>query len=71
MDWISDNKEWLFSGTGVAVLTAAVGVWQAKRTRPGSTKVQSQRAGRNSRNTQIGGNVTFTNPPPRADDPDE
>lgn len=71
MDWLNDNKEWLFSGIGVAALTAVVRAWQAKRTKPGSAKVQSQRAGRNSKNTQIGGNVTFTNLPPGTDQPDE
>lgn len=29
-EWISHNKEWLFSGIGVAFLTAIIGIAKSK-----------------------------------------
>ncbi len=28
MDWLINNKEWFFSGTGIAVIGALVGLWK-------------------------------------------
>lgn len=55
MDWIINNKEWLFSGVAVAVPVAIIG-WISTST----TLKQKQKGGKGSTNMQIGGNITFT-----------
>lgn len=51
LDYLIANKEWIFSGIGVAVLS-----WLIFR---GSGKSgMSQNGGDNSTNIQVGGNVT-------------
>jgi hypothetical protein len=52
--WITNNKEWLFSGIAIAVPLAVVG-WLLG-TRKGK---QIQKSGSNSTNIQVGGNVTI------------
>jgi hypothetical protein len=52
MDWISENKDWLFSGIAVAVPLAIIGWIIACR---GSKQVQ--KGGKNSINIQVGGNL--------------
>ncbi|HHC6666492.1 TPA: hypothetical protein ACN33Q_000276 [Vibrio parahaemolyticus] len=51
MDWIIENKEWLFSGVLIAVPLAVLGCFfSTKRVK------QTQKGGDNSTNIQIGGN---------------
>lgn len=55
MDWILDNKEWLFGGIAVAVPIAILS-WLFANKRSG----QIQKSGDNSTNIQVGGNITNT-----------
>ncbi len=52
MEWILENKEWLFSGAAIAIPLAIIG-WaffsQANK--------QFQKSGNNSTNIQVGGNL--------------
>ena len=52
MDWILNNKEWIFSGIGVAVIVAIVGLVFGKQ-----KNKQIQKSGNNSINIQVGGDV--------------
>ena len=51
MDWIIENKNWLFSGIAIAVPLAIVGWILSTR---GNKQVQ--KGGKNSTNIQVGGN---------------
>jgi hypothetical protein len=54
MNWLIQNREWLFGGVLVAVPLAVVGWILAKRH---SVKSQKQVGGDNSVNVQVGGNI--------------
>jgi hypothetical protein len=51
MNWIIQNKEWLFSGIGVLIITLFI----KKSSKPKKIK-QKQKSGANSTNIQVGGN---------------
>jgi hypothetical protein len=51
MEWIIENKNWLFSGIAIAVPLAIVG-WIISTRR----NKQDQKGGKNSTNIQVGGN---------------
>ncbi|WP_288342882.1 hypothetical protein [uncultured Roseivirga sp.] len=53
MDWIIENKEWIFSGIGVFVLGIVYAFFK-KRKKSKSLKMK-QKSGDNSTNIQIGG----------------
>jgi len=53
MDWIIENKEWIFSGIGVFVLGIVYALFKKKR-KSKSLKMK-QKSGDNSTNIQIGG----------------
>jgi LPXTG-motif cell wall-anchored protein len=53
MDWIQDNKEWLFSGLGVFLL-GLLFAFSKKRKKQKNTKMK-QKSGSDSTNIQIGG----------------
>lgn len=55
MQWIIDNKEWVFSGIGVFVISliAAV-IFKGKK-----TASQTQKSGKNSKNYQAAGNINI------------
>lgn len=53
MQWISDNKEWIFSGAGLFVLTALVAIFK----KSGHTTSQTQKSGKNSTNYQSAGGM--------------
>ena len=53
MEWIINNKEWIFSGIGVAVVSLIIGLF-LKQKPIQSTKME-QKSGNNSTNIQIGG----------------
>lgn len=55
MQWILNNKEWLFSGIGVLVLSAIMGLIFRKK----SASKQIQKSGNNSTNYQAAGNITI------------
>ena len=51
MEWIIENKNWLFSGIAIAVPLAIVGwIISIRRNK------QVQKGGKNSTNIQVGGN---------------
>lgn len=54
MDWILENKEWLFSGVAVAIPLAIIG-WIISR----KIKTQKQKSGNKSTNIQVGGDFTI------------
>ncbi|WP_312483552.1 hypothetical protein [Stutzerimonas nitrititolerans] len=51
MEWILENKEWLFSGIAIAIPLAIIS-WLTSSRR----NKQIQKSGDNSTNIQIGGN---------------
>jgi hypothetical protein len=54
MGWILNNKDWIFSGIGVAVISVIIGLlWEKKSSKLTTMK---QKAGDNSKNISIGGN---------------
>ncbi|WP_368205829.1 hypothetical protein [Aeromonas sp. s5] len=50
MEWILENKEWLFSGVAIAIPLAIIGWFLS-----GKVNKQVQKGGNNSTNIQIGG----------------
>ena len=54
IEWIIKNKEWLFSGLLVGIPIALVGWFFSRRP---SRQSQIQKAGDNSTNVQVGGNI--------------
>ena len=51
MEWITENKDWLFSGVAIALPLAIVGWFMSSR-----KNKQVQKGGDNSTNIQVGGN---------------
>lgn len=52
MEWILQNKEWLFSGVAIAVPLAIIGwIYSSQGNK------QVQKGGNNSTNIQVGGNL--------------
>lgn len=56
MDWLIENRAWLFEGVLVAVPLAIIGWLVAKRA---AAIRQRQRGGKGSTNIQAGGNVSI------------
>lgn len=54
MDWIIENKEWLFSGVAVAIIGWIINLFISKK-----GKSQKQESGDNSTNIQVGGNFSI------------
>ncbi|EMO0969809.1 hypothetical protein [Vibrio cholerae] len=54
MEWIIENKDWLFSGIAIAIPLAVVGWFFSSK----SSK-QVQKGGDNSTNIQVGGNFSI------------
>lgn len=54
MDWIIENKEWLFGGVLVAVPLALLGLFVSNK-----KNKQVQKSGDNSNNIQVGGNINI------------
>lgn len=63
MTWINDNKEWLFSGVGITIITLAFNVFkkQTKINKLQSQSNQVQKSGDKSKNIQAGNDVNITN----------
>jgi len=57
MTFLAENKDWLFSGIGIAVITLIGRFFFKKRQ---ATSTQSIRAGDGSTNIQSGGDVKIT-----------
>lgn len=56
MEWIIENKDWLFSGVLITIPLAVLGWVFTKRT---ASRSQNQNSGNNSTNIQADGNVNF------------
>lgn len=52
MNWIVENKEWLFSGVLIAVPLALLGLFVSNK-----KSKQVQKSGSNSNNIQVGGDI--------------
>ena len=55
MQWILDNKEWLFSGVGIFLMSTIIGFIFIKK----NTTKQVQKSGKNSTNYQSVGDMTI------------
>ena len=58
MNWLIENREWVFSGAGIAIIGAVGGLFW--RSNAKKTSHQVIKAGDNSNNIQSNGNVTFS-----------
>lgn len=54
MDWIAENKDWLFSGVAIAIPIAIISWLISSR-----KNKQVQKGGDNSTNIQVGGNLSL------------
>lgn len=54
MDWLIENREWLFSGIAIAIPLAIVG-WVLSS----KSKKQVQKGGKGSTNLQVGGSINI------------
>jgi hypothetical protein len=57
-DWLWKNREWVFSGVGVAAVVGIV-AWFRNKGRSGSRIKQSQRSGHNATNIQSGRDINI------------
>jgi hypothetical protein len=55
MQWMIDNKEWLFSGIGVFIITVVISIFTSKKR---SVK-QTQTSGSHSKNYQSSGDINI------------
>jgi hypothetical protein len=55
MQWIIDNKEWVFSGVGVFAISLIVAFFFKNKNFP----KQTQKTGRNSTNYQAAGDINI------------
>ena len=55
MQWIIDNKDWIFSGIGIVILSFVIRLFIKKQ----ANIKQSQKSGKNSTNYQAGGDMTI------------
>lgn len=55
MQWIIDNKDWVFSGAGIFIVSIIVGIFVKNK----SPSKQIQKSGSNSTNYQSGGNINI------------
>jgi hypothetical protein len=54
MNWILENKEWIFSGAGIFIITLLFTFLQKRKKADKKIKMK-QKSGNNSTNIQIGG----------------
>lgn len=54
IEWIIENKTWLFSGIAIAIPLALIGWFISSR-----NSKQVQKGGKNSTNIQVGGNFNI------------
>ena len=65
LDWVIENKEWVFGGVGVAIISAAIKLIFGRK--PNGIS-QSQTSGSNSTNVQAGKDVNLYKEPSKPDD---
>ena len=54
--WVGSNKEWLFSGIGVLIISTVITLFIRHR----KSSKQIQKSGSNSVNIQVGGNLNIS-----------
>jgi hypothetical protein len=55
MQWIIDNKDWIFSGVGIFIIPLVIGIFVKKQ----SSSKQIQKSGSKSTNYQAGGDINI------------
>ena len=55
MNWIIENKEWLFSGAAIVIIGLVIKIF--KGSSAASFNKQVQKGGHNSTNIQVGGSL--------------
>lgn len=55
MQWVIDNKEWLFSGVGIFVITILISIFTSRK----RAIKQTQKSGSNSKNYQSAGDINI------------
>ena len=68
IEWVLNNKEWLFSGVGLVVI-AWIGRVVYKRRH--TTSIQNIQSGSNSKNIQAGRDVNISSNPKGKDEEEE
>jgi predicted tellurium resistance membrane protein TerC len=58
MDWIINNKEWIFSGIGVFIIAFVLKIFLSRNNR---TIKQIQNTGKESTNIQSAGDININN----------
>lgn len=56
MNWINENKEWIFSGVGVVIITFILNYFFKEK-----SISKKQKSGKKSKNYQSGENITISN----------
>ena len=64
VDWLIQNKEWVFGGVGVAAITGLIALLRRNSKGPG----QSQTSGPLSTNVQAGRDINLNKEPSKPDD---
>jgi hypothetical protein len=64
LTWVIDNKEWLFSGAGIALITVLIALFRRRR----DGLDQRQRSGANSTNLQSGRDININRRKSESDD---
>lgn len=54
MEWIINNKEWIFSGIGLFIISLAINFFAKKK-----KAKQIQKGGKGSKNYQAGGDINI------------
>lgn len=55
MEWIISNKDWIFSGAGIFIISLIIGLF----TKKAISRKQIQKSGKNSTNYQAGKKITI------------
>lgn len=59
MDWIIENKDWLFSGVAIVIIGAVIRWFKGNSATRANKQVQ--KGGKNSTNIQVGGSLNIGN----------
>lgn len=59
MDWIIENKDWLFSGVAIVAIGTIIRWFKGNNSTP--TSKQVQKGGDSSTNIQVGGSLNIRN----------
>jgi hypothetical protein len=56
VDWLWNNRQWVFDGVGIAIIGGAIAWFRSRRKSPSGAH-QSQHSGTHSTNIQAGGDI--------------